>query len=331
MSFQFSVDEGSAQTKIQQLLHAINEAISNGVLKEGDFLPSVNQLSKSSGLSRDTIFKAYSILKQRSIISSTPTKGYFVNSTSFKVMMLLDDFSAFKEQLYGSFRADLPENYVVDLLFHHYNPDVFEQLIQNSLGRYSMYVVMNIKHHRMEKVVRKIDPNKLLILDMGTPDDNQDVSFLNQDFTAGPVECLTQIVDRLSTYRKFNLVFPNTTPHPPEFVNSFILFCENNKLNYSIIEKLHEGSVSKGEAYFVIKEEDLVYIVKQCKTRNLKLGKDIGLIAYNDSPLKELVGDGITVISVDFSEMGAKAARFVQSKEKIFETLSPRLILRGSL
>ncbi|RKD90120.1 GntR family transcriptional regulator [Mangrovibacterium diazotrophicum] len=330
MGFQFSIDEGSAQTKIQQLLHAVNEAISNGVLREGDFLPSVNQLSKSSGLSRDTIFKAYRILKQRSIISSTPTKGYFVNSASFKVMMLLDDFSAFKEQLYGSFRANLPDNYVVDLLFHHYNPDVFEQLIQNSLGRYSMYVVMNIKHHRMEKVVRKIDPNKLLILDMGTPD-NPDIAYLNQDFANGAVNCLEQVKDRLTCYRKFNLVFPKTTPHPSEFVNSFISFCNDNDIVCNVIEKLTEQSVQSGEAYFVIKEEDLVYIVKSAKKQQLILGKDIGMIAYNDSPLKELVGDGITVISVDFAEMGKKAAHFVESKEKLFETLPPKLILRGSL
>jgi DNA-binding transcriptional regulator YhcF (GntR family) len=330
MGFQFKYDEGASQTKIQQLLHAINEAISIGDLKEGDFLPSVNQLSKSSGLSRDTIFKAYSTLKRRSIISSTPTKGYFVNSVSFKVMMLLDDFSAFKEQLYSSFRSNLPDNYVVDLLFHHYNADVFEQLIQNSLGRYSMYVVMNINHDRIEDVVRKIDPNKLLILDMGTPD-NEDISYINQDFEEGPVACLESVAARLKSYGQFNLVFPSTTPHPNEFVNSFISFCEEKDLKYGVISKLTDKLVQKGQAYLVIKEEDLVYIVKKCKAQQLDLGLDVGLIAYNDTPLKELVGDGITVISADFAAMGAKAARFVELKEKVFETFLPELILRGSL
>lgn len=330
MSFQFKYDEGASQTKIQQLLHAIIEAISNGDLQEGDFLPSVNQLSKSSGLSRDTIFKAYSTLKQRSIISSTPTKGYFVNSVSFKVMMLLDDFSAFKEQLYSNFRSNLPDNYVVDLLFHHYNADVFEQLIQNSLGRYSMYIVMNINHGRIEEVVRKIDPNKLLILDMGTPD-NEEISYITQDFDKGPIACLDGALSQLKTYDQFNLVFPSTTPHPVEFVQSFTTFCEDNGLNYQVISKLSSQPVQKGQAYLAIKEDDLVYIVKSCHSQGLKLGKDIGLIAYNDTPLKELVGDGITVISADFAEMGEKAARFVESKEKVFETLSPKLILRGSL
>ncbi|MGD9928857.1 MAG: substrate-binding domain-containing protein [Mangrovibacterium sp.] len=330
MSFHFHIDGSSAQTKLQQLIHAINEAISNGELQEGDFLPSVNKLSKDSGLSRDTIFKAYSILKQRSIISSTPTKGYFVNSVSFKVMMLLDDFSAFKEQLYSSFRNSLPENYAVDLLFHHYNPDVFEQLVLNSLGRYSMYLVMNIRNQRMEEVVRKIDPNKLLILDMGMPD-SPDISYLTQDFYLGAMKCLHEGLEKISKYEEFNLVFPDSTPHPSEIIQAFNEFCQTNQLKHAVVRRIGQHPISAGQAFLVIKEDDLVYIIKACKQQGLTLGVDVGLISYNDTPMKEIVGSGITVISVDFNEMGRKAARFTESKEKIFEKLPPRLILRGSL
>jgi len=76
--FVFRLNESSSQTKLQQLIHAVCEAINLGILKEGDFLPSVNQLNRESGISRDTVFKAYSILKQRRIISSTPSKGYVI-------------------------------------------------------------------------------------------------------------------------------------------------------------------------------------------------------------------------------------------------------------
>lgn len=330
MSFNFTFDGASSQTKMQQLIHAINEAISNGTLKEGDFLPSVNKLSRESGLSRDTIFKAYTALKQRSVISSTPTKGYFVSNESFKVMMLLDDFSAFKEQLYSSFRNNLPENYSVDLLFHHYNPDLFEQLILNSLGRYSMYVVMNIQNDRVEEVVKKIDPNKLLILDMGTPD-SADIAFIKQDFSEAFTACLNDGLPRIKKYKEFHLVFPRSTPHPHVTVNAFRQFCEQNKLEHTVIERLKDQDIKAGKAFLVIKEDDLVHIIKSCKKQQLTLGGDVGLISYNDTPMKEIVGDGVTVISVDFEEMGQKAARFVDSKEKLFETLPPRLIVRSSL
>jgi DNA-binding LacI/PurR family transcriptional regulator len=44
------------------------------------------------------------------------------------------------------------------------------------------------------------------------------------------------------------------------------------------------------------------------------LGKDIGIISYNDTPLKELLG--ITVISTDFNIMGETAASMILNNEK---------------
>jgi len=328
--FEFKFVESSSQTKIQQLIHAVSEAIHLGVLKEGDFLPSVNQLNKDSGISRDTIFKAYSILKQRSIISSTPTKGYFVASESYRVFVLLDDFSAFKEQLYQSFRANLPDNYSVDLLFHHYNPEVFNQLILNSLGRYSMYIVMNIDNKSLEKVVRKIDPKKLLILDMGN-DSNNEVSQLTQDFNQAVYDCLNSGLELIQKYQEFILVFPKNAPHPIETIDAFNRFCDDHQLKHTVLDNIHHREVQPGQAYLVIKDSDLVKIVKDCKKNAWKPGTEVGIISYNDAPMKEIVGSGITVISTDFVRMGKDCANFIVSKEKVTEVIPTKLIVRGSL
>lgn len=328
--FAFKFDESSSQTKLQQLIHAVSEAINLGILKEGDFLPSVNQMNKDSGISRDTIFKAYSILKQRSIISSTPTKGYFVASESYRVFVLLDDFSAFKEQLYKSLRANLPDNYSVDLLFHHYNPEIFNQLILNSLGRYSMYIVMNIDNKNMEDVVRKIDPKKLLILDMGS-DPKNEVSFLTQDFNQAVYDCLNSGLELLQKYKEFILVFPQNTPHPVETIGAFNRFCDYNQLNHTVLNQIENREVQPGQAYLVIKDSDLVKIVKDCKKNGYKIGTDIGIISYNDAPMKEIVGSGITVISTDFVRMGRDCANFIVNKDKVTEVIPTQLIIRGSL
>jgi len=328
--FTFKNDENSSQTKLQQLIHAVSEAINLGILKEGDFLPSVNQLNKDSGISRDTIFKAYSILKQRSIISSTPTKGYFVASESYRVFVLLDDFSAFKEQFYKSFRQNLPDNYSVDLLFHHYNPEIFDQLILNSLGRYSMYVVMNIDNKGMEDVVRKIDPKKLLILDMGA-DLRNEVSSLTQDFNQAVYDCLNTGLPLIRKYQEFILVFPQNTPHPGETIDAFKRFCNEKQLKHAVLENIDDREVQPGQVYLVIKDSDLVKIVKDCKKNLYQIGSEVGIISYNDSPMKEIVGAGITVISTDFVRMGKDCARFIMSKEKVNEVIPTQLIVRGSL
>jgi len=328
--FAFKLDESSSQTKIQQLIHAVSEAINLGILKDGDFLPSVNQLNRESGISRDTIFKAYSILKQRSIISSTPTKGYFVSSESYRVFILLDDFSAFKEQLYKSLRANIPDTYSIDLLFHHYNPEIFNQLILNSLGRYSMYIVMNIDNKSLEEVVRKIDPKKLLILDMGF-DPKNEVSSLTQDFNQAVYDCLSSGLELIQKYQEFILVFPGNTPHPIETIDAFNRFCTEHQLKHNVLENIDDREVQPGQAYLVIKDSDLVKIVKDCKKNSYQIGKDVGIISYNDSPMKEIVGSGITVISTDFVRLGKDCANFIVNKERVNAVMPTRLIIRGSL
>jgi len=327
----FKITESVGQTKLRQLVHAITEAISNGKLKVGDTLPSVNQLSNESGYSRDTVFKAYNILKQRNIVESAPTKGYFVANESYKVFVLLDDFSAFKEQLYQSFRQNLPDSYSVDLLFHHYNREVFHQLIQNSLGRYSMYVVMNMDHNTIDPILNKIDPNKLLILDMGRPE-NGKMNFLLQDFNQSVKACLEKGKIHLRKYLELILVYAeNSTPHPFETVFAVRNFCKKNKISMRIVRNVSENDIKKGQIYFVIRDADLVKVIKSCRAKNLELGKDVGVLSYNDTPMKQIVGGGISVISTDFELMGKQAAEFVKTKQKIGKILPTSFILRDSL
>jgi DNA-binding transcriptional regulator YhcF (GntR family) len=329
-SLKLNIDESAGQTKLQQLVHSITEAISNGKLKVGEALPSVNQLSIESGFSRDTVFKAYRILKKRSIIESAPQKGYYVASESFRVFMLLDDFSAFKEQLYNTFRQNLPETYSVDLWFHHYNTEVFQQLIQNSLGRYSLYVVMNINNKGIDPILNKIDANKLLILDMGNPGNN--LNYLLQDFNEAVINCLTQGLQAIQKYNEFILIYSEKkTPHPIEMVDAFRRFCKSNKIKHRVSEKFDEKQLKSGQLYMVIKDIELVEIIKAGLKKGYQLGKDFGVISYNDTPMKEIVEGGVTVISTDFNKMGELAAKFVINKQKLQEILPTSLILRRSL
>ena len=321
----------AGQTKIQQLVHSVTEAISNGALKEGDALPSVNQLSSQSGFSRDTVFKAYSILKKRAVIESAPTKGYFVANETYKVFMLLDDFSAFKEQLYQSFRKNLPESYSVDLLFHHYNEEVFNQLIQNSLGRYSMYIVMNIDHRTISPVLDKIDPNKLLVLDMGNPS-GRNRNYLVQDFNRAVLQCLEEGGPQIRKYNELIMVYSEKdTPHPAESVTAVKQFCENHQITFRKINRVNAVPLKRGQAWFVIRDADLVEVIKKCRANKLKLGQDVGVLSYNDSPMKQIVGGGISVISTDFEKMGESAAEFVKNKQPIEKVLPTLLTLRESL
>ena len=64
-SFSFTINHDSDTPKYQQLVDAINNAIAENILAKGDQLPSVNNICIKNKLSRDTVFKAYSYLKEQ--------------------------------------------------------------------------------------------------------------------------------------------------------------------------------------------------------------------------------------------------------------------------
>jgi DNA-binding transcriptional regulator YhcF (GntR family) len=328
-AFIFTEYQGS--TKIQSLLNSLTEAIVNGKFTAGRALPSINELARVSGYSKDTVVKVYHILKERSLVESVPAKGFFVTGQLSRVFMLLDDFSAFKEQLYQSFRANIPASWSVDLLFHHYNPSLFEQMVRNAAGRYSMYVIMNLSNRFLHPVLSKIDPNKLLILDMGT-DEKSESNFLLQNFDQAVVDCLLKSISVLRKYNKFILIYSHQkTPHPPETEKALRRFCQTQGFEFSVCPEFDEKKLEKGQVYFVIKEDDLVEVVQSCDKHEFVLGREVGVLAYNDTPMKRIAGNGITTLSVDFREMGEKAAAFVTKKHKIREFLPTSLIIRNSL
>jgi len=330
-SFKLHINESAGQTKVQQLVHSISEAISNRKLKTGDALPSVNQLSTESGFSRDTVFKAYNILKKRNIIESAPTKGYYIASESYRVFMLLDDFSAFKEQLYQSFRHHLPDSYSVDLLFHHYNKEIFNHLIQNSLGRYNSYIVMNISNKNVAPILKKIDSNKLLILDMGNPGKN-DYNYILQNFNEAVINCLEEGAGKIKKYNELVFAYSEvSTPHPSETLNAVKLFCSKHNIKFHRVSKIQDSEVEKGKIYFVVRDADLVHVIKTCRKKNYLPGTDVGILSYNDTPMKQIVGGGISVLSTNFELMGEMAAQFVKNKQRIKKVLPTFLTLRESV
>jgi DNA-binding LacI/PurR family transcriptional regulator len=68
-------------------------------------------------------------------------------------------------------------------------------------------------------------------------------------------------------------------------------------------------------AYLVVEETDLADLVKKARMSSFVLGQDIGIISFNETTLKELLG--ITVITTDFETMGRTAAALLLDNKKI--------------
>jgi DNA-binding transcriptional regulator YhcF (GntR family) len=318
-------------SKIKTLADGISLSIMQGELKAGDNLLSINEGSVLYKVSRDTVFKAYSELKRRGIIDSNPTKGYFVTGEVNHVLLLLDTYSSFKQNLYRRFAANLPENYKVDLIFHQYNEQLFETIIRESIGKYSIYVVMNFSNDQLSDTLKSIPSNKLLLLDFGNFEKSE-YSFICQDFNQSLYTCLNQGIELLKKYNKLTYVFPEELCHPISSISYFKKFCLEHSFEYEIVRKESDWKgVELGTAYLCILSEDLVKIVKDADASGLSLGSDIGLISYNNEAVLEIIKNGISAISVDFGLMGEKAANFVTGKQPIQEYLPTELILRSSI
>lgn len=64
--------------KYALLVDDIAGQVSDGVLKPGDRIPSVRQLSRERGVSVTTVLEAYRLLEDRGLIQARPQSGYFV-------------------------------------------------------------------------------------------------------------------------------------------------------------------------------------------------------------------------------------------------------------
>ncbi len=317
-------------TKVRHLVDALSTAISQGKYKPGQPLPSVNQLSKQYSLSRDTVFKAYRELKLHGIIGSTPAKSYHVMNVTNKVLLMLDVYSPFKDVLYNAFVSSLPKNYKVDLVFHFYNEHLFETVINDSLGRYNHYVIMNFNNKFLHESIRRIDPGKLLLLDLGDFD-KSNFPFICQDFGKSVYECMVKNIFLLKKYKRLVLVLPDESEHPRILARYVRKLSRDFVMNTEILKSMPENGPAKQTAYLVIQQKDLVSMVKQCRIANLKIGSDVGLIGYNDTPMYEIIENGITVISTDFALMGSKASEYVKTRKDVREIIPARMIVRGSL
>ena len=76
------------------------------------------------------------------------------------------------------------------------------------------------------------------------------------------------------------------------------------------------GDVQKGDAFIVIDDNSLVEVIQVATRKGWQLGRDIGVISYNETPLKSVIGNGITTITTDFAAMGKTMAEMVLSGKR---------------
>jgi DNA-binding transcriptional regulator YhcF (GntR family) len=333
-----TVDEHSVTPKYLQLTNSILKSIEAGKVKKGDHLPSINELSYELDLSRDTIERGYKHLKNMGVVGSVPGKGYFIAKTDLKqqlkIFLLFNKLSTHKKIIYDSFVSTLGEQAVIDFYIYNNDFNLFRKLLQGKKDDYSHFVI--IPHFlesgtKVHEVIDSIPKDKLILMDKLIPGLVGSYGAVYENFDEDIYEALEQALEPLSKYHTLKIIFPEDTYHPSEILNGFQRFCSQYAFNNKIVRTISSEPICSGEVYINLMESDLVILIERLISLQLRVGQDVGVISYNETPLKKIILKGITTISTDFLLMGKKAAQLILEKSTEHIPIPFCLTLRESL
>jgi len=330
------VDGRSGVPKYRQLVESVCQAVRDRELKRGDRLPSINTLCRSNGLSRDTVVKAYNRLKEMGVIASSHGKSFTIATdhitSAVKVFAIFDSLTPYKETVYEAMRAEAAGRLDLDLYFHHFRPHFFEKTLADAAGAYSHYIVMPFPDPAVRRTLAAFDQDRLIVLDIDVDFPGKRCATVAQSHDRELVSALEQAAKRIAQYRSLTLVFPEDKHHPQTIKPAFRRFCRAQGIRSRIVERLEESAIKTGHAYFVIEDTDLVAFIKNARNRGFRIGRDVGVLSYNDTPMKEVTDPGTSVVTIDFAELGRKAVRQILDRRNPQNICEPtRFIARGSL
>ncbi len=330
-------DKQSITPIYQQIKESVLVAVENAQLQTGDNIPSINKICNEFKLAPGTVIRAYEELREMGIISSKQGKGYFISNDQYqhktKVFLLFDRMTAYKEILYDEILNTLHADIEVEVFFHHYDIKRFEKLIKSNLGKYSYYAVMPHFNQDVSKIMSKIPEKKLIILDKSVPKLNGKYAAIFQDFESDIYNGLVSQKEKLMKYDK--IVFSSSESKfqfvPEGCVTGFRKFCTENEIQFKMVKTLDYKSIEPKTIYLLYSDTELINLLKELEMRNWIPGKDIGIISYDDTPMKEILAGGISVLSTDFKNMGTVLASFINGAPFEQHANPSHFILRNSI
>ena len=321
-----TIDEYSVTPKYMQLSNSIVKAVEKGLIANEYLLPSINDLSFELEISRDTAEKAYKHLKKLGVVGSVPGKGFFINNIDIKqplkIFLLFNKLSTHKKIMYDAFVATIGNEAIIDLYIYNNDYALFRKLLNNKKNDYTHYVI--IPHfleggEKAHEIINAIPKEKLLLLDQLIPGVDGDFAAVYEDFENDIYNALELALENLSQYQTIKIIFPDYTYHPLQILEGFYRFCNQYAFNYEVINNIFKEEIKKGVVYITLMEEDLVHLIEKLIISDVKIGENVGVISYNETPIKKIILNGITTISTDFYLMGEKAAQIIlnQSTERV--------------
>ncbi len=306
----------------KKIANDICEQISQSKLKQGDTIPSFTQIINEYHVSRDTAVKAYRLLKERGIVNSLPGKAYFVTSTNIntqrRICIFFDELSLYKSLLYNSLTSSFQKNDIpFDIYFHHFNTTLFNNILLENRGNYTDFIIMPIFDNFSNTLISQMaEKHNVFILDQGLGYFSADLPMVCQDFKMDLYNALETLKPSIERFQKIVMQIDDAANDSEEFMTSlmkksFRQFCSKNSIECKIVKDIKR--ISEKTIFIVHNDIKLTQLIKTCRDKGIKPGKDIGIISFNETPFKEVMHEGITTISTDFEQMGSTMSEMVLS------------------
>ncbi|GGE52340.1 GntR family transcriptional regulator [Pedobacter psychrotolerans] len=332
------LNEESVTPKYLQIFNSVLAGIETKELHLQDTLPSINDLSMALEVARNTVERAYGHLKKNGVVDSVPGKGYFISSVSFdrqkRVLLLFNKLSNHKKIIYDALVAKLGANGAID--FYIYNNDfrTFKKLIEDKAGLYDKVVI--IPHFFDEdehsyKIIDTIPKDKLVLVDKMINEVSGNFRAVYEDFEKDIYHALEELNERLRKYQILKIIFPANSYYSKSILAGFINFCVQYAYDYEILSNLKNETLMPGTVYINLMEDDLIDLIDKSLLTQLVIGKDIGIISYNETPIKRLILNGITTISTDFVMMGETTADMIMEDDVSRNAIPFKVTLRNSV
>lgn len=333
------IQDLSSTPKYQQIIDSVIAGIQEKRFQRGDLLPSINEFSNYLEISRDTVEKAYRFLKNKEIISSTPGKGYFIAlnevKKGVKIAFLLNKLSEHKKIVYDSFAKEIGYCASLDLFVYNSDLSYLQSLLPGLAKVYDYYVLFPHFREGSDKaadIINKYIPtNKLLLLSKFIPDIKGEFPAVYENHEADIYLSLNKALTHLKKYKKLKLVFPDHSDYPKAIIKGFYRFCHENHMEHILVSNLKVEKVEAGCCYINLAEKDLVVLIEKVIQKRLNVGIDVGIISYNETPLKKFILKGITTVSTDFDYMGRAAAKLIKEKNIAHIEVPFHLTVRDSI
>ena len=310
----------------KQVISQIEQKIISGEFAPGYQLPSMNELASDLDISKETVKKAYAIMRDRGVIEPRQGKGFYVRGVEaerpVKILLLFDKLSSYKQELFNAFISKVGDDTEVTIRIHNQNLDVFEFFVDEDVDNFDYYVVTphfpldSLSQKRMLKLLKRFPNRKLILLDRYV-DMPGNFGAVYQDFRCDIAKGLQAGLEKLRRFSMINVVILQASLYGNEIRKGIDEFCMENSLPVEYHTRITKDMIRANEVYLILSSQldtGLLQLSRIANELGLVIGKDISLISYNDYPLNEIILNGLTAVSTDFRQMGELAACMIQDK-----------------